>query len=78
MIIKKRYMDKESYIKAEEEIRRTLNGIKYIMDESTNEELIYTKEEKIKILELIYILFKNETVYDKEYITKNSAQTQMV
>ena len=33
---------------------------------------------KRKILELIYILFKNETVYDKEYITKNSAQTQMV
>ena len=33
---------------------------------------------QIKILELIYILFKNETVYDKEYITKNSAQTQMV
>ena len=31
-----------------------------------------------KILEFIYILFKNETVYDKEYITKNSAQTQMV
>lgn len=31
-----------------------------------------------KILELIYILFKNETVYDKEYITKNSAQAQMV
>ena len=31
-----------------------------------------------KILELIYILFKNETVYDKEYITKNSTQTQMV
>ena len=31
-----------------------------------------------KILELIYILCKNETVYDKEYITKNSAQTQMV
>ena len=31
-----------------------------------------------KILELIYILFKNEIVYDKEYITKNSAQTQMV
>ena len=30
-----------------------------------------------KILELIYILFKNETVYDKEYITKNSVQTQM-
>jgi hypothetical protein len=41
-------MDKESYIKAEEEIRRTLNGIKYIMDESTNEELIYTKEEKME------------------------------
>ena len=48
MIIKKRYMDKESYIKAEEEIRRTLNGIKYIMDESTNEELIYTQEEKME------------------------------
>ena len=48
MIIKKRYMDKESYIKAEEVIRRTLNGIKYIMDESTNEELIYTKEEKME------------------------------
>ena len=48
MIIKKGYMDKESYIKAEEEIRRTLNGIKYIMDESTNEELIYTKEEKME------------------------------
>ena len=48
MIIKKRYMDKESYIKAEEEIRRTLNRIKYIMDESTNEELIYTKEEKME------------------------------
>jgi transposase len=31
-----------------------------------------------KILELIYILFKNETVYDKQYITKNSAQTLMV
>jgi transposase len=31
-----------------------------------------------KILELIYILFKNETVYDKEYITKNSVQTQVV
>lgn len=31
-----------------------------------------------KILELIYILFKNETVYDKEYKTKNSVQTQMV
>lgn len=48
MIIKKRYMDKESYIKAEEEIRRTLNGIKYIMDEGTNEKLIYTKEEKME------------------------------
>ena len=48
MIIKKRYMDKESYIKAEGEIRRTLNGIKYIMDESTNEELIYTKEDKME------------------------------
>jgi hypothetical protein len=48
MIIKKRYMDKESYIKAEEEIRRTLNGIKYIMDEGTNEELIYTKEDKME------------------------------
>ena len=48
MIIKKRYMDKESYITAEEEIRRTLNGIKYIMDESTNEELIYTQEEKME------------------------------
>lgn len=31
-----------------------------------------------KILELIYILFKNETVYDKEYTTKNSVQTQTV
>lgn len=31
-----------------------------------------------KILELIYILFKNETVYDKEYIIKNSVKTQMV
>jgi transposase len=30
-----------------------------------------------KILELIYILFKNETVYNKEYIIKNSVQTQM-
>lgn len=30
-----------------------------------------------KILELIYILFKNETVYDKEYSTKNSVQAQM-
>jgi transposase len=31
-----------------------------------------------KLLELIYVLFKNETIYDKEYITKNSVQTQMV
>lgn len=31
-----------------------------------------------KLLELIYILFKNETEYDKEYQTKNSVQTQMV
>lgn len=30
-----------------------------------------------KILELIYILFKNKTVYDKEYSTKNSVQAQM-
>lgn len=30
-----------------------------------------------KILELIYILFKNETVYDKEYSTKNSVKAQM-
>jgi len=30
-----------------------------------------------KILELIYILFKNETVYDKEYIIKNSVKAQM-
>lgn len=31
-----------------------------------------------KLLELIYILFKNETIYDKEYSTKNSVQTQTV
>ena len=64
MIIKKRYMDKESYIKAEEEIRRTLNGIKYIMDESTNEELIYTKEEKMEYdpIEFIRII----TIDDSE------------
>lgn len=31
-----------------------------------------------KILELIYVLFKNETIYDKQYVTKNSVQTQMV
>jgi transposase len=31
-----------------------------------------------KLLELIYVLFKNETIYDKEYVTKNSVQTQMV
>lgn len=30
-----------------------------------------------KLLELIYILFKNGTEYDKEYLTKNSVQTQM-
>ena len=36
------------FLSAEEEIRRTLNGIKYIMDESTNEELIYTKEDKME------------------------------
>jgi transposase len=30
-----------------------------------------------KILELIYILFKNETIYDKEYVIKNSVKTQM-
>ena len=30
-----------------------------------------------KILELIYILFKNKTVYDKEYLTKNSVQAQI-
>ena len=31
-----------------------------------------------KVLELIHVLFKNKTIYDKEYITKNSVQTQMV
>lgn len=31
-----------------------------------------------KILELIYILYKNESVYDKAHQTKNSVQTQMV
>jgi transposase len=31
-----------------------------------------------KILELIYVLFKNETVYNKEYIIKNSVKTQMI
>ena len=31
-----------------------------------------------KLLELIYVLFKNETIYDKQYLTKNSVQTQMV
>lgn len=30
-----------------------------------------------KLLELIYILFKNGTEYDKEYLIKNSVQTQM-
>lgn len=31
-----------------------------------------------KILELIYVLFKNETEYDKDYLIKNSVQTQKV
>lgn len=31
-----------------------------------------------KILELIYILFKNETLYDGEYKTKNSVKTETV
>lgn len=31
-----------------------------------------------KLLELIYILFKNETQYDKEYQTKNSVSTKLV
>jgi transposase len=31
-----------------------------------------------KILELVYILFKNDTTYDKEYKTKNSVHTHMV
>ena len=31
-----------------------------------------------KVLELIYILYKNETEYDKEYTTKNSVQMQMI
>ena len=31
-----------------------------------------------RLLELIYVLFKNETNYDKQYLTKNSVQTQMV
>lgn len=48
MIIKKKYIDKESYMKAEEEIRRILKGIKYTMDEITNEQLIYTNKEKMK------------------------------
>ena len=30
-----------------------------------------------KLLELIYILFKNNTVYDKDYEVKNSVQTQV-
>lgn len=30
-----------------------------------------------KLLELIYILFKNETLYDKDYANKNSVKTQM-
>ena len=31
-----------------------------------------------KLLELIYILFKNETNYDKQYVIKNSVQTHTV
>lgn len=31
-----------------------------------------------KLLELIYILFKNETIYDNEYSIKNSVQIQMI
>ena len=31
-----------------------------------------------RVLELIYILYKNETEYDKEYTTKNSVQMQMI
>ncbi|MCZ8229499.1 IS110 family transposase [Flavobacterium sp.] len=31
-----------------------------------------------KLLELIYVLFKNETNYDKQYVIKNSVQTHMV
>jgi transposase len=31
-----------------------------------------------KVLELIFILFKNETTYVKDYVIKNSVQTQMV
>jgi transposase len=30
-----------------------------------------------KILELIYVLFKNQTLYDKNYTTKNSVKRQM-
>ena len=30
-----------------------------------------------KLLELMYVLFKNETVYDKNYIQKNSVQAQV-
>lgn len=30
-----------------------------------------------KLLELIYVLFKNKTDYDKNYSIKNSVQTQM-
>lgn len=30
-----------------------------------------------KILELIYVLFKNQTLYNKNYTTKNSVKTQM-
>jgi transposase len=31
-----------------------------------------------KVLELIFILFKNETTYVKDYVIKNSVKTQMV
>jgi transposase len=31
-----------------------------------------------KLLELIYVLFKNETNYDKQYVIKNSVQTHTV
>lgn len=31
-----------------------------------------------KLLELIYVLFKNETNYDKQYVIKNSVQTHKV
>ena len=31
-----------------------------------------------RVLELMYILYKNETEYDKDYATKNSVQMQMI